>query len=46
MFRLIRATFLVLIAFVAGLLFERSQTAEACKAAGGTMAAGLCRGAS
>lgn len=46
MFSLIRTAFLVMIAFVAGLLFERSQTAEQCVAAGGTMSAGLCRGAS
>ena len=46
MFRLIRTLILVMIAFVAGLLFERSQAAEACVAAGGTMAAGLCKGAS
>ena len=46
MFRLLRTALLVMFAFVAGLLFERSQTAEACVAAGGTMSAGLCKGAS
>ncbi len=46
MFGLIRTAILVLIAFVAGLLFERSQAGEACVAAGGTMQAGLCKGAS
>ena len=46
MFSLIRTAILVMIAFVAGLLFERSQTGEMCDAAGGTMSAGLCKGAS
>lgn len=46
MFSLIRTVILVMIAFVTGLLFERSQAAEACVAAGGEMDAGLCRGAS
>ncbi len=44
MFGLIRSTILVLIAFVAGLMFERSNAGETCRAAGGTMQAGLCRG--
>jgi hypothetical protein len=46
MFSLIRTFILVMIAFVAGVLFERSNTGELCVAAGGRMAAGLCRGAS
>lgn len=46
MFSLIRTAILVMIAFVAGLLFERSQAGEICVAAGGTMSAGLCKGAS
>ena len=45
MFSLIRTAILVMIAFVAGLLFERSQAGEMCVAAGGTMSAGLCKGA-
>ena len=43
MFRPIRTLFLILIAFVAGLLFERSQTAEKCRALGGAYSVGLCR---
>ena len=45
MFGLIRLTVLMLFAFVAGLLFERANAAERCTAAGGTMSAGLCIGA-
>lgn len=43
MFRLVRTIILVLIAFVAGLMFERSQTAQACSAAGGEIQDGVCR---
>jgi len=42
MFGLIRTTVLVLIAFVAGLLYERNQAAEACVDAGGEMHNGVC----
>jgi len=42
MFGLIRTTVLVLIAFVAGLLYERNQTADACTGAGGIMHNGVC----
>jgi len=45
MFGLIRTAVLALLAFFAGLMFERSQAGEACVSAGGTMIAGLCRGA-
>jgi len=46
MFRLVRLVVLVMIAFLAGLLLERSQQGERCIAAGGDMRAGLCVGAS
>lgn len=46
MFRPVRTLILIVFAFMAGLLFERSRASEDCKAAGGTMLAGLCRGAS
>ncbi|WP_193743435.1 hypothetical protein [Tateyamaria sp. ANG-S1] len=42
MFGLIRTAILILIAFVAGLLFERSQASEACAAQGGVMRDGVC----
>lgn len=42
MFRLIRTPVLLLIAFVAGLLYERSQAADACLGAGGKMHDGVC----
>ena len=42
MFGLIRTIFVVMIAFVGGLLFERSQAADACDGAGGTMRDGVC----
>ncbi|WP_298920414.1 hypothetical protein [uncultured Roseobacter sp.] len=45
MFRPIRTLSLIFIAFLAGLLFERSRVSDDCVAAGGTMLAGLCRGA-
>jgi hypothetical protein len=38
--------FLIAFAFLAGLLFERNAASEKCTAAGGSMEAGLCRGAS
>lgn len=44
MFRIIRALILVLVAFVAGLLFERSEARTACEDAGGVMQGGICRG--
>ena len=43
MFGLFRTLILVLIAFVAGLMFERSQSGDACRAAGGEMRDGVCR---
>ncbi|QBF29929.1 hypothetical protein [Thalassococcus sp. S3] len=45
MFRLIRTFILLVVAFTAGLLFERSQAAERCVAQGGDMQDGLCHGA-
>lgn len=42
MFGLIRTPILLMVAFVAGLMFERSQTAEACTTQGGTMRDGVC----
>ena len=42
MFGLIRTVILILVAFVAGLLFERSQAADACAGQGGTMRDGVC----
>lgn len=42
MFGLIRTAILILVAFVAGLLFERGQAGEACTAQGGTMRDGVC----
>lgn len=42
MFGLIRTVILVMIAFVAGLMFERNQTSEACDSEGGTMRDGVC----
>ena len=44
MFGLIRTAILVLIAFVAGLFFERNQAGEACASEGGDMVRGFCRG--
>jgi hypothetical protein len=46
MFRLVRTAILVLIAFAAGVFLARGQAAEDCRAAGGSMVAGVCRGAS
>lgn len=43
MFGLIRTMILVMIAFVAGLLFERDNVADACVGAGGTIQDGVCR---
>ena len=42
MFGLIRTAVLILVAFVAGLLFERAQATEACEDAGGIMLDGVC----
>ncbi|WP_299640238.1 hypothetical protein [uncultured Tateyamaria sp.] len=42
MFGLIRTPILILIAFLAGLMFERSQGAEACTDQGGVMRDGVC----
>ena len=44
MFRPIRTLMLLLFAFVAGVLFEKAQTNEACDARGGSMSEGLCLG--
>ncbi|MFK7762037.1 MAG: hypothetical protein AB8B62_02150 [Roseobacter sp.] len=44
MFKPIRLLILVLFAFFAGILFERNNTSEQCRAAGGEMNAGLCQG--
>lgn len=46
MFRPVRFVVVVLLAFVAGMLFERSGASDRCLAAGGRMDAGLCRGVS
>ncbi|MEM9577359.1 MAG: hypothetical protein AAF999_10140 [Pseudomonadota bacterium] len=46
MFKPIRMLVLILIAFLAGVLFERHNTSEKCGAAGGRIDAGLCRGVS
>ncbi|MEO0380123.1 MAG: hypothetical protein AAF252_07605 [Pseudomonadota bacterium] len=42
MFGLIRTPILILIAFAAGLLYERSQAGEACRQAGGEIRDGVC----
>lgn len=42
MFGLIRTAILVMIAFVGGLMFERSQAADACVGMGGKMHDGVC----
>lgn len=44
MFGLLRTMFIVLIAFLVGLMFERNQAADACAAEGGAMTKGICRG--
>ncbi|MEE4187091.1 MAG: hypothetical protein V2I76_01410 [Roseobacter sp.] len=46
MFKPIRLVILLGAAFLAGLLFERYNSSEKCVQAGGSMDAGLCRGAS
>lgn len=46
MFGLLRLPILVLLAFLGGIFFERSQAVEACRAEGGTPRGGLCRGLS
>ncbi|MEL7258860.1 MAG: hypothetical protein AAFN80_13595 [Pseudomonadota bacterium] len=42
MFRLIRLVIFTMLAFVAGVFYERLNTSEACEALGGDMAGGLC----
>lgn len=42
MFRLARMIVLCLLAFVAGVFFERSGQAESCDTQGGRMQSGLC----
>jgi hypothetical protein len=44
MFRLIRLIIFVLLAFVTGQFYERSQTSERCAILGGDMDTGLCKG--
>ncbi len=46
MFGLFRTLFLIGLAFIGGVLFERSQARELCDAAGGTLTRGLCVGVS
>lgn len=46
MFGLIRTAVLVLVAFAAGLAYARVQATGDCRAAGGDMVAGVCRGVS
>lgn len=42
MFRLIRLVVFVMLAFLAGILFERDNQKTICDQAGGTWARGLC----
>ena len=42
MFSLIRTIIFVLIAFTAGLMYERGNMADACEGAGGEMHDGIC----
>lgn len=42
MFGLVRTTILVLVAFVAGVLYERNGVSEACLGSGGNMHDGVC----
>jgi len=42
MFGLVRLVIFAAVAFVAGVLYERNNASEACKAAGGQYARGLC----
>ncbi|MEX0340024.1 MAG: hypothetical protein AB3N11_13410 [Arenibacterium sp.] len=44
MLRLVRTIVLLMIAFVAGLLFERDRVQTACTAAAGEWRAGTCLG--
>ena len=44
MFGIIRTLVLLVVAFFAGLVFERSQAAEACAQEGGEQVRGICRG--
>jgi hypothetical protein len=45
MFKPFRLLILLMVAFVAGLLFERHKVSEKCTEVGGRMDSGLCRGA-
>ena len=44
MFGLFRTAIIISVAFVSGLVFERSQASEACSKAGGEQREGICRG--
>ncbi len=44
MFRPIRTLILLVVAFLAGIFFERYQHLERCTAAGGAVRNGLCQG--
>lgn len=44
MFGLIRTIILLLVAFVAGLFYERNQAGELCEAEGGALVRGICKG--
>jgi hypothetical protein len=44
--RLIRTAVLLALAFAGGMVYARAEMREACEAAGGTVATGLCRGVS
>lgn len=44
MFGLFRTLLIAMIAFVAGVLYERHNQSELCDAAGGTWRSGLCGG--
>ncbi len=46
MFGLIRTGIFVMIAFAAGLVYAKAKAGEDCRAAGGSMVAGVCRGVS
>ncbi len=45
MFRLARLIILCLIAFIAGVFFERQAQADKCLAAGGSLKGSICEGA-
>lgn len=44
MFRLLRLIILVMFAFVAGMLFERSKAEDICRNGGGLWITGICVG--